>query len=123
VGYNNLDCTISDCYSTGAVSGTLHVGGLVGNNGGNINSSFWDSETSGQTISAGGTGKTTVEMKTFSTFTLAGWDFVDAWGIGNGQTYPYLKPFNGINPADINYSGTVDMRDFAILAANWLNGE
>jgi hypothetical protein len=61
-------------------------------------------------------------MKTLSTFTSAGWDFVNAWGIGNGQTYPYLKPFNGFNPADLNYSGTVDFTDFAILAANWLSG-
>jgi hypothetical protein len=117
----NFD-SISNCYSTGAVSGSSDVGGLVGLNYGSVFSSFWDKQTSGQTTSAGGTGKTTAEMKTLLTFTSAGWDFVDAWGIGNGQTYPYLKPFNGINPADINYSGTVDFVDFAILAANWLEG-
>ncbi len=118
----NLD-SIINCYSTGSVSGNSGLGGLAGDlygGGGGVVSSFWDTQTSGQTTSAGGTGKTTAEMKTLLTFTSAGWNFVDVWGIGNGQTYPYLKPFNGINPADLNYSGTVDFADFAILAANWL---
>jgi hypothetical protein len=119
--------TITSCYATGAVSGTgqySYVGGLVGRifTGGTLTACFWDIQTSGQMTSAGGTGKTTAEMKMLSTFTEAGWDFVDAWGIGNGQTYPYLKPFNGINTADLNYDGTVDFEDFAILAANWLSG-
>ena len=123
VGYKYYG-SISNCYSTGTVSGFSYVGGLAGrSDGGNvISNSFWDTQTSGRTTSEGGTGKTTSEMKTLSTFTSANWEFVDAWGIGNGQTYPYLKPFNGINPADLNYSGTVDMRDFAILAEHWLEG-
>jgi hypothetical protein len=119
----NLYSTLTDCYATGSVGGSSYVGGLVGyNESGMLTACFWDIQTSGQTTSDGGTGKTTAEMKTLSTFTSAGWDFVDAWGIGNGQTYPYLKPFNGINPADINYSGTVDFKDFAIIAENWLEG-
>jgi hypothetical protein len=121
---NNYFGNISDCYSTGQVNGTSNVGGLVGGTyGGSAINSFWDTQTSGRTTSAGGTGKTTAQMKTLSTFTSSGWDFVEAWGIGNGQTYPYLKPFNGINPADINYSGMVDFQDFAIFAANWLSGD
>jgi hypothetical protein len=113
---------VSDCYSIGSVSGALfNFGGLIGSiSDSNIAASFWDTETSGRTTSAGGEGKTTVEMKMLSTFTSAGWDFVDAWGIGNGQTYPYLKSFNGINPADLNYSGTVDFEDFAIFSSHWL---
>jgi len=122
VGENQGD--ISSCYSMSAVSGSFQVGGLVGvNSGGSVDNSFWGTQTSGQTISDGGTGKTTAQMKTFSTFTSAGWDFVYMWGIGNGQTYPYLKPFNGINPADLNYSGRVNFVDFAIFAANWLSSE
>jgi hypothetical protein len=99
-----------------------YVGGLVGLNYNSIISCFWDIQTSGQ-VSGGGEGKTTAQMKKLSTFTSAEWDFVEVWGIGNGQTYPYLKPFNGINSADLNYSGTVDFEDFAILAANWLSGK
>jgi The GLUG motif len=122
----NLDI-ISNCHSTGSVSGCAgasYAGGLVGYNyGGSAVSSFWDVNTSGQSTSAGGTGKTTAQMKTLSTFTSANWDFVYAWGIGNGQTYPYLKLFNGFNPADLNYDGKVDLADFAIFAANWLSGE
>ena len=37
---------------------------------------FWDTQTSGQTTSWGGTGKTTAEMQTAKTFLDAGWDFV-----------------------------------------------
>jgi hypothetical protein len=126
--------TISNCYSNGPVSKRdLYTGGLVGHNSDNfglIDASFWDIQTSGLTDGVGNqdpdpngvTGKTTTEMKKLSTFTSEGWDFVNVWGIGNGQTYPYLKTLTGINPADINYSGKVDLGDFAILSANWLEG-
>jgi LPXTG-motif cell wall-anchored protein len=111
---------ISNCYTTGRVTGTYDVGGLAGNNSiGNISYSystasvsgykvgglvaythlksdeisFWNLETSNQTISADGIGKTTAEMKIQSTFTDAGWDFTDVWditsSINNG--YPHLR--------------------------------
>ena len=59
---------------------------------------FWDVQTSGQTTSAGGTGKTTAEMQTASTFLKAGWDFMgetangteDIWWILEGKDYPRL---------------------------------
>jgi hypothetical protein len=117
--------TITQSYSIGAVTGTgAIVGGLCGGNyDGTVTTCFWDTETSGRPSSSGGTGKTTAQMKTYSTFTAAGWDFVNAWGIVNLQTYPLLNAFSGnINPADINYSGTVDLQDLTILAANWLTG-
>jgi hypothetical protein len=112
---------ISNCYSMGSVSGSESpFGGLVGSNSGNISSSFWDTQTSGQTTSAGGTGMTTAEMKTLSTFTSAGWDFVEIWGIEENQTYPYLRT----EPAgDLNHDKKVDFKDFAILAENWLSSE
>ena len=97
VGSNSGDITKS-C-STGSVSGDSQAGGLVGENwGGNVNSSLWDMETSDQTTSYGGTGKTTAEMQTTSTFLDAGWDFVDEtangtddiWWILEGQDYPRL---------------------------------
>ena len=63
------------CYSTGSVSGTGdYIGGLVGD-GMTATSCFWDTQTSGQTSSSGGTGKTTAEMQTLATFLDAGWDF------------------------------------------------
>jgi hypothetical protein len=103
VGYNAS--LIANCYSVGLVNGDENVGGLVGRTIGLGRSHasaeiscFWDIETSGQTQSAGGTGKTTAEMQTASTFHEAGWDFVDEttngtediWWILEGQDYPRL---------------------------------
>ena len=93
---SNHRASISDCYATGTVSGSQYVGGLVGTGSYGITASFWDTETSGQTTSEGGTGKTTAEMKTLSTFTSARWDFVgetangteDIWTICEGASYP-----------------------------------
>jgi hypothetical protein len=144
----NYHSTITNCYSTGSVSGTLYVGGLAGDNNGKIwncystgrvsgtNSvgglvgynpppkgvvmaSFWDIETSGRSTSAGGTPKTTAEMKTIDTFTDAGWDFVEIWGIGENQTYPFLRQSSA---CDINLDQRVDLQDFAIFAEHWLEG-
>jgi hypothetical protein len=102
--------SVYNCYSTGSVSGNNQVGGLIGTNQGSVLNSFWDIQTSGLTTSAGGTGKTTAEMKNVRTYTDVGWsegldspwDFVgnpyddkgneDIWdikpNINNG--YPYL---------------------------------
>jgi hypothetical protein len=52
--------------------------------------SFWNTETSGQSSSAGGTGTTTAGMKTQSTYTDAGWDFDTVWEI-IGYNYPTLQ--------------------------------
>jgi hypothetical protein len=88
VGWNPYG-TITNCYSTGVVSGDDFAGGLVGQSLGRVVDSFWDIQTSGQTSSAGGTGKTTAQMKTLSTFTNAGWDFVNTWWVPPGD-YPSL---------------------------------
>jgi len=102
VGENNRG-SIATSFSTGLVSGISSVGGLVGNAGydndyGYIATSFWDIDTSGQAISAGGTGKTTGKMQMASTFLDSDWDFVDEtangtediWWILEGQDYPRL---------------------------------
>jgi len=91
---------VSQCFSAGRVSGDpyLYIGGLVGRNDGDVVDSFWDTETSDQAASAGGTGKTTAEMQKAKTFLDAGWDFVgetkngteDIWWILEGQDYPRL---------------------------------
>ena len=119
VGLNDYGI-VSNCYATGSVSGSSIVGGLVGYDYfGTVTASFWDIDTSGQAISAGGTGKTTVQMQTQSTFTDAGWDFVEIWGIGENQTYPYLRVY----PAgDLNHDSRVDFLDFVIFANHWLAG-
>ncbi|MFH1251347.1 MAG: GLUG motif-containing protein [bacterium] len=99
IGQNSV--TVSNCYSTGTVGAGSFTGGLVGLNDGPVSNSFWDTQTSGRSTSAGGTGKTTAEMKTLSTFTDAGWDFMnetangsnDYWGINANENsgYPFLE--------------------------------
>ena len=81
---------IVNCYAAGPVTGTQYAGGLAGSNsGGHAINSYWDIETSGQTASAGGEGKTTVEMMTASTF--FGWGTCEAvWTIDEGEDYPRL---------------------------------
>ena len=69
VGINNAGGTVNNSYATGSVSGTSEVGGLVGYNSYSIvNDSFWDTTTSGQSSSAGGTGMTTAQMQTAACF-------------------------------------------------------
>ena len=101
VGFNqgkNSDsyADISRTYNTGVVSGVEDTGGLIGAIGqySSVSISFWDTETSNQTISAGGTGKTTNEMKQQSTYPTTGrpsWNFDTVWHIDEGISYPYLR--------------------------------
>jgi hypothetical protein len=89
---------VSKCYSTGSVTGDEHIGGLVGQNlYGVVSNSFWDTKTSGQGSSDGGTGKNTTEMEDIATFTGAEWDIVligdyvdETWYIDHGNDYPRL---------------------------------
>ncbi|MCK9409144.1 MAG: T9SS type A sorting domain-containing protein [Bacteroidetes bacterium] len=83
--------TVSFCYSTGSVNSSSDAGGLIGFTwDSQVDKSFWDTQTSGQSTSAGGTGKTTAEMKTQSTFTDSSWNFTTVWEITSGQ-YPTLQ--------------------------------
>jgi hypothetical protein len=104
LGTNGKGSTVSNSYSTGSVTCAgnvcLEVGGLV-NGLGIVSNSFWDTETSGQAASDGGTGKTTAEMKDIATFSGAAWDIIAVapdstnttyiWNIINGVTYPFLS--------------------------------
>jgi hypothetical protein len=83
--------TVRNCYSSGRVSAPKNVGGLVGalSMEGSVISSYWDRQTSGRNTSAGGTGKTTAEMKRTATF--IGWDFENIWTISEGVDYPKLR--------------------------------
>ncbi len=99
----NCISTLSNSYSTGSVSGNEHVGEFVGRNyGGTVSNSFWDNETSSQSTSASGEGKTTTEMKDINTYLNAGWDIVAVsnpddsnpdytWNIVDGESYPFLS--------------------------------
>ena len=109
---------LTQCYSTGAVNGTGdNVGGLVGHSDqGTAIACLWDTETSGQTKSAGGTRKTTAEMQTAKTFLDAGWDWVgetkngtsEIWQMPQGSGYPILAIFHGYTPPQLKGLGTPD---------------
>ena len=81
------------CYSSASVSGTMRVGGLMGFSGSDdlVENSFWDVQTSGQTSSFGGTGKTTAQMQDINTYLSAGWNLNTIWTICNGKGYPRLR--------------------------------
>jgi len=88
----------------------------VGSSGGTVSASFWDIEAGGPDNGIG-TPLPTEQMQTGSTFTDAGWDFIEIWDIGENQTYPFLRKY----PAgDINHDDTANFIDFAILANQWL---
>ena len=100
---------IYNSYSTGRVTGNSNVGGLVGNLGGsattgNTINSHWDTQTSGQSGSRGGTGKTTREFLSPTTYgattsdTYYNWNNAsqggagtDPWTFGTMLQYPTLK--------------------------------
>jgi hypothetical protein len=123
--------TISDFYSTANITGNSGVGQIVRGSIREVVNSFWDVETSGRATSAGGTGKSTVEMQTASTFLAAGWDFVDETANGTediwwilevraGRDYPRLwwQLFWAVSPYP--QDGATDVAQPLIL--NWAPG-
>ena len=98
----NSHSTMNNCYSTGQIintTGATSIGGFIGSaTGTSLTNCFWDTETSGQATSAAGTGKTTAEMKTQSTFTNAGWNFTSIWSRTDSYNsgYPNLDAYGSI---------------------------
>jgi len=114
IGFDR-EAFVENSYSVGNVNGedSENTGGLVGSvDLGNVNNSFWDTETSNMEESDGGTGKTTAEMKDVATYTDTDtegleepWDFVgdpyddesdeDIWDIDDNEEindgYPFLR--------------------------------
>ena len=107
------DGDITASYSTGTVAGTgSNVGGLVGlRSAGTITNSYWNTDTSSQTTSSGGVGRTTSQLQSptqtngyagiYANWNLdldstAGGD--DPWDFGTASQYPALK-------ADFNRDG------------------
>jgi hypothetical protein len=102
VGYNN-DGKVINCYSIGKIEyedfpiryDKGFCGELISGYSYQMQGNFWDIESSLQTSTYGSAeGKTTLEMKTESTFTDSGWDFNSIWlmdseGLNNG--YPILR--------------------------------
>jgi hypothetical protein len=128
---------VGNSYSVGSVSGNVDVGGLVGlNYEGTVTASFWDTQTSGRSTSAGGTGKTTAEMKDITTFSGALWDIVAVanpdtrnpsytWNIVDDVTYPFLSwmsnnpPNPPSNPSPANHATNVSIN----VDVSWTGGD
>jgi len=99
VGYDSRTwgSTVTNCYAAALVIGASNTGGLVGRDvftgvpHEDVVASFWDMETSRQTTSAGGAGKTTAQMQKLVTFRA--WsegDSAGIWTIDEGEDYPRL---------------------------------
>lgn len=82
---------ISTAYATGLVSGSpTQAGGFIGQNGGTIDTSYWNTTTSGQGSAYGSDagsifflgGRDTTAMHTQANF--AGWDFSANWAMVGG---------------------------------------
>ena len=106
VGQVHSDSTITGSYAIGSVTASSNVGGLVGNiyaSGVVISTSYWDTQTTGQTSSAvseDSAGKTTGELQTPTSASgiYATWD-PDVWDFGTSSQYPVLKA-EGLSVAD-----------------------
>jgi hypothetical protein len=129
IGENDEGSFISNCYSTGFVDGNSVVGGLIG--GGNPNiveNCFWDKQTSSQGSSAGGAGKTTIEMKNYNTYNDSGWNIAkiqnhvdETWFINHTIDYPHLgweptyitnrPPNTPSNPNPFNNSMSIPLNE------------
>lgn len=122
---HNVENSISDSYSTGLVSGSYFKGGLLGYNlDGTVSSCFWDMDTSNQPTSAGGEGRTTAQMKTLATFTIAGWDFDATWFIPN-TNYPRLwweprySAGQGTSDDPYQISSPGDWQELTTIPGDW----
>lgn len=95
---------VTRSYAAGAVDPDDHhyVGGLVGSTTqatGDITDSYWDTETSGMSDSAGGTPLDTAEMQGLSPHhTMDGFDFENTWNAT--EEYPRLD-WGGVTSATV----------------------
>lgn len=131
VGYvsNDVSNDVVNSFSTGPVTpfngSTTNLGGLIGGTPTmTVTNSFWDTETSQQTLSGGGSGKTTTEMLALTTFSNSGWAIVDGWeaydfdsptkkwGICSGVNdgYPFLLSSYRTNPCPVRSDGSAEGR-------------
>lgn len=78
---------VTNAYATGVISARNHVGGLIGSRHATVTNGYWDTETSGLSTSAGGTGLTTAVFQAEPLTTLGFNSSV--WSADDGL-YPYL---------------------------------
>ena len=112
VGYlSGSNAIISRSLSTGTVEGQADVGGLLGsNNSGSVYYSYWDTQSSGEANSAGGTGLTTNQMQNQASF--SNFNFNQVWAFSGPDTYPNFQdltvysPLTQVSLSDLTGAGT-----------------
>lgn len=93
---------IRQSYAVGRVNAQNNVGGLVGAEAGTTTTeSYWNTQTTQQQDSAGGSGRNTEEMTyPYADNTFNGWDFNQTWAADEGGNindgYPYLRDMPGL---------------------------
>jgi hypothetical protein len=81
--------SIQYCYSSGKITGLVAIGGLTGVNV-PVTNSYYDGNASGYIPqNSYDTSRSTTSMKMQNTF--VNWEFLNAWAIDEGKSYPYLK--------------------------------
>jgi hypothetical protein len=125
IGYNGNE--LLRCYSVSDVSGSYEVGAIIGNNDGTPAGCFYDSDISvlpgvGSGDTSGVIGETTENMQAETTFTDEGWDFATVWDICEGTNYPKFL-WHELPVADLVCPDGVEVADFAIISAYWLQND
>jgi hypothetical protein len=107
VGENRLSSYINKSYSVGSVTGEYDVGGLVGyhtDEYSTVTDSYWNTETSNQSTSAGSAiGLTTAEMTGSAAETNMDLDFTSVWSTvsasdadSSADSYPILASVDSV---------------------------
>lgn len=100
IGWNKS--SVTNCYASASVTGST-IGALVGNEQGTSTNLFYDSEVA---TGGSGTGKTTAEMKTQTTFTDGGWDFIGESTNGTNDIWALASDVNSGYPC-FSWQGTL----------------
>ncbi len=116
---DNSYSTVSQCYAVCEITADSNdsIGGLIGKSSGRTMLSFWDTQVSGQKISAGGVGLHTAKLQDTGIYLNARWDMtgetshglVGIWTIAEPNTYPQLTKLTDQYPVtQLSGSGTPD---------------
>ena len=116
VGNNKSTGEISASYATGTVSGGSNAGGLIGLfEGGSIDASYWDKQTSGHATGGLPFGRTTAQLQSPRSYSgiYGSWNLDingdsvndDPWDFGTSSQYPALR-------ADRNGDGDATWEEF-----------
>lgn len=90
VGRNAVSGQVNKCFATGKVEGEgNNTGGLVGENQGIVDDSYYDKDTTGQDDTGKGIPRSTEQMMQQTTF--EDWNFDETWEILEEENYPFLQ--------------------------------